>query len=659
MRTPNRLLAGIAALSFGGWLPVMAAAAAGRPAALPAGINKIQHVVVIFQENRSFDSYFGTYPGADGIPTSTAGSPGTCVPDPQTRRCIRPFPDHADRNGGGPHDDVNSASDVDGGKMDGFIAQAERGRRGCTDPTNPSCLEGSADDVMGYHTGSDIPNYWSYAQHFVLQDHMFESVHSWSFPSHLYLVSGWSARCGSSRDPMSCTGQVDPPNRTPANPTPFAWTDLTYLLHEKHVNWSWYLDHGAASGGRYQGKAGGGVPAIWNVLPGFSDVHEDDETANIRDLSAFDAGARDGTLPAVSWVMPDPADSEHPPALVSTGQSFVTRIVNEVMSGPDWGSSAIFLTWDDWGGFYDHVVPPTADALGYGIRVPALVISPYAKRGYIDHQTLSYDAYLKFIEDDFLGGARLDPATDGRPDPRPDVRENAPVLGDLVSDFDFTQAPQPPLLLPVNPHTTLTAPTGTGPGGATQPTSTATGAAPAGSLSQKGPVMPSALWVVVALVVVAVALFAGYAVGRSGAEPRTLYLLAVSLIGLVVAASGVVLALVGVVHLALPGPTARAGGQITLRDIARLPAATRAALTRALATHPRLLRALPASPTSIRDRGLLQLLVGLILALVGGGIYAYHWSLASGYRPDRRRRPPQPVPPADRDGGSAANRTGL
>jgi phospholipase C len=117
------------------------------------------------------------------------------------------------------------------------------------------------------------------------------------------------------------------------------------------------------------------------------------------------------------------------------------------MEGPDWNSTAIFLAWDDWGGFYDHVVPPKVDQNGYGIRVPGLVISPYAKKGYIDHQTLSFDAYLKFIEDDFLNGARLDPATDTRPDSRPSVRENAPVLGDLANDFDFNQSPRAPLIL--------------------------------------------------------------------------------------------------------------------------------------------------------------------------------------------------------------------
>ena len=107
------------------------------------------------------------------------------------------------------------------------------------------------------------------------------------------------------------------------------------------------------------------------------------------------------------------------------------------MRGPEWNSTAIFLSWDDWGGFYDHVQPPQVDESGYGIRVPGLVISPYAKKGFIDHQTLSFDSSLKFIEDDFLSPERLDPKTDGRPDPRPTIRETEPILGDVRAGLRF------------------------------------------------------------------------------------------------------------------------------------------------------------------------------------------------------------------------------
>ena len=149
--------------------------------------------------------------------------------------------------------------------------------------------------------------------------------------------------------------------------------------------------------------------------------------------------------------MPSQEVSEHPPAPISKGQAYVTTLVNSIMGSRCWKSSAIFVSWDDWGGFYDHVVPPSVDENGYGIRVPGLVISPYAKRGYIDHQQLSHDAYLKFIEDDFLAGQRLDPRTDGRPDPRPDVRERMLGAADLAHDFNFSQTPRQALLLPPKP----------------------------------------------------------------------------------------------------------------------------------------------------------------------------------------------------------------
>jgi phospholipase C len=432
-----------------------------------SGIHKIQHIIVIQQENRSFDSYFGTYPGADGIP-STA-----CVPDPRTSACVRPYPDHADVNGGGPHGQTNATADINGGKMDGFVGQALAGKKGCTDPTNPACTNSATPDVMGYHTQSDIPNYWTYAQDFALQDHMFEPNASWSLPEHLFMVSEWSAHCTQHDNPASCTNALQtpgtPPNnnvgtgKTPQKGPIYAWTDLTYLLHKDNVSWGYYVVAGTEPDCENDSavscapvKQNAKTPGIWNPLPFFDTVKADGQEGNIQSVDNFYHAAANGTLPSVSWVVPSGAVSEHPPGAVSAGQSYVTSLINAVMHSPEWNSTAIFLNWDDWGGFYDHVTPPTVDQNGYGLRVPAMVISPYAKHGYLDHQTLSFDAYDKFIEDDFLGGQRLDPHTDGRPDPRPDVRETASILGDLVNDFDFTQSPRPPVVLPVHPTTTLT-----------------------------------------------------------------------------------------------------------------------------------------------------------------------------------------------------------
>ena len=445
------------------------------------GIHRIKHVVIVMQENRSFDTYFGTFPGADGLPRS-GGQFTVCVPDPANGGCVQPYHNPADVDGGGPHSEVNATADIDGGKMDGFVGQAEHGQRGCGNTTNPVCTNGSATkDVMGWKDARDIPNYWTYASDFALQDHMFEPNASWSLPQHLFLVSEWSARCANANDPESCVNALqNPVNPAPARaragrtragaprpaatpraaaggtsvPSLYAWTDLTWLMDRAHVGWKYYVAPGtepdcedSSEQTCVQKKQSAGTPGIWNPLPYFTDVRNDHQLGNIQDLSHFTADARNGRLPAVSWIAPNGAQSEHPPGRVSAGQGYVTGLVNAIMKSPDWSSTAIFLTWDDWGGFYDHVVPPRVDQNGYGLRVPGMVISPYAKKGFIDHQTLSHDAYAKFIEDDFLGGRRLDPRTDGRPDPRPDVRENLAQLGNLEADFDFNQTPRAPVIL--------------------------------------------------------------------------------------------------------------------------------------------------------------------------------------------------------------------
>ena len=297
------------------------------------------------QENRSFDSYFGTFPGADGISMAN-GVPTVCVPDPATKGCVRPFHDPRDRNGGGPHGERDAALDVNGGRMDGFVAQQEAGlQRSCTNVNDPSCgaRYDGLPDAMGYHDEREIPNYWAYARSFVLQDRMFEPNASWSLPEHLFMVSGWSARCADPRDPLSCRDALqDPGLPTAANPTPYAWTDLTYLLHKRGVSWAYYLDEGAEPDCADSEMLcspqpqTAGVPSIWNPLPGFVTVRDDGERGNVQELSRFFAAARDGKLPAVSWIVPNGRDSEHPPALVSVGQAYVTRIVNAIMRSPNW-----------------------------------------------------------------------------------------------------------------------------------------------------------------------------------------------------------------------------------------------------------------------------------------------------------------------------------
>ncbi len=469
-------------------------------APIPAGIHKIKHVVLIMQENRSFDSYFGTYPGADGIP-GLAGNPGPlpCSPNtspsaggakrgrhhkhrhhvraPSGPACVTPFHDRYDENHGGPHSFGNAIADIAGGAMNGYVGQVNKALKSCASTLNPACTGSSTTgqtDVMGYHNGADIPNYWTYAHNFVLQDHMFQSNLSWSLPSHLYMVSAWAAHCTTPGDQWSCTSARQHPGNPPGfghgknkatSPPSYAWTDITYLMHRYGVNWRYYVFKGSEPDCENDAALacapvpqGPKTPGIWNPLPYFTTVQQDHQLGNITSLSHFFQAARNGTLPAVSFIDPNRQVSEHPTALVSAGQTYVTGLINAIMRGPDWKSTAIFVAWDDWGGFYDHVMPTFVDQLGYGLRVPAFVVSPYAKKGYIDHQTLSFDAYLKFIEDDFLNGQRIDPLSDGRPDPRPDVRENAPPLGNLVKDFNFNQTPRPPMFLNVRPKTDMIEP---------------------------------------------------------------------------------------------------------------------------------------------------------------------------------------------------------
>lgn len=419
------------------------------------------------EENHSFDNYFGTFPSLDSScgashATPCGINPAACLPDPATGGCDTPFhlaPGSPYPNGyvhDLPHNITAARADIDQGKMDQFVAQEQRS---CKCPTHES---------MGWFDASDIPIFWRYAENYTLLDNLFEPNISWSYPSHLMMVSDWSAVCTSDVDPLSCTGAASPNSLLaaatwPANSIP--WTDLTWLLHTYGVNWSYYVADGTEPDCDPAGCTAGiaaGTPSIWNPLPWFVDVQKDGELGNIKDITNFFSDVSSGNLPAVSWIVPNKNESGHPNTSTNAGsEAYVVSLVNAIESSSAWDSTAILLAWDDWGGEYDNVVPPTVDKLGFGLRVPTILISPYARKGFIDGQVMSFDAYNKFIEDNFLGGHRLDPNTDGRPDSRTTVREADPILGNLMNEFDFTQQPSallfPTLRMPaaVTPGTTV------------------------------------------------------------------------------------------------------------------------------------------------------------------------------------------------------------
>ncbi len=389
---------------------------------MPPGLDKIQHFVFIMQENRSFDHYFASYPGADGLPA------GICLTAPGVAECVASYLDSNDVNRGGPHGWPAAHDDIDNGLMDGFVARsyaiAGPSEKACA-PPEPMCPPGTDPrDVMGYHDYHLIPNYWSYANLYVLQDRLFESVESWSLPAHLYMLAAQSG------------GYV----ATYPLPTQFTFPEITELLGSGGINWKYYVTSGTIPDtvddetvGTPTQQQDPQTYTIWNPLPAFPAVAQNPSLFNrLQDSSQFYLDAASGALPQVSWIIPNSEVSEHPNSGVRAGMAYVTGLVNAVMKGPQWNSTAIFIAWDDWGGFYDHVAPPQVDAYGLGARVPGLVISPYARQGFVDHNTYSFDSWLRLVEERF-GIATL-------------TNRDSQAL-DMIDAFDFSQQPRKPVLL--------------------------------------------------------------------------------------------------------------------------------------------------------------------------------------------------------------------
>ena len=408
------LLLGAAAL-------IMVSRSVSAPPPAPPGLEKINHFVFIMQENRSFDEYFGTYPGVDGV------SSGVCLQGPAGTPCVQLYHDTNDVQKGGPHGWTNAIADVDDTKMDGFLSQSYGANTTNCVPPDPECSPGSDPrDVMGWHDYNEIANYWNYAHLYVLQDRMFESVLSYSLPAHLYMVAAQSG---------GYTGYKQ------AEPQSYSFPEITQLLASGQISWKYYITSGNIPDTE-DGTVTGTLPnqmqdpykyGFWNPLAAFPAVMDNPvQKSRLQDVSQFYEDCKNGTLSQVSWVIPSSPVSDHPPAQVSASMEYVTGLVNAVMNSPNWNDTAIFIAWDDWGGFYDHVVPPKVDRYGLGIRVPALAISPYTKQNVVDHNTYSFESWLKIVEERF----GVTPLT---------ARDNTAL--DMIDAFDFTQQPRPPVLL--------------------------------------------------------------------------------------------------------------------------------------------------------------------------------------------------------------------
>ena len=416
---------------------------------------KIQHIIFIVQENHSFDNYFGTYPGTNGIsnisiplnindtamgyvspyhlsatvPVSIVGDelpPGISDPDDLTAAMANPTSPYHLSN-----ESISKALSnawaaahkaYDNGKMDGFVT-----------------AEGSI-LTMGYYDNQDIPYYWDYANHYVLDDNFFSSEMGPSLPNHLYIASGASGPT-SLVYPWVLNGTVinDPSGNFSLRGIDFTWATLAQELSKANIKWTWY-----------DGDVNATAPTIWNVLPLFNyfQTHPNQLTEHVKNTQDFVTDVQKNKLPAVSWIIPgewhpptlpavfaNQSISEHPPARSDAGMDYVAYLVNQVMKSPAWSSTAIVITWDDYGGFYDHVPPPQIDQYGEGFRVPTLVISPWAKPHYIDHTEYEFGSLLRLAEVNF----------------------NLPTLGgrdktanDMMNSFNFSQKPQPKLIEPAN-----------------------------------------------------------------------------------------------------------------------------------------------------------------------------------------------------------------
>ena len=389
--------------------PTASAAPTTPTATIP---DPIQHIVILVKENRSFDNYFGTFPGADGTRVGRL-SDGRVVP-------LLHGPDHTLLDIAHQGDAARVA--VADGHMDGFDRL-------------PGAIQDGQNIALSQLYQSDIPNYWAYARTFTLDDHFFSTILGPSFPNHLVTVLGDSHNTvdnpvlntyhswGCDAGQFTKVDAVDPQTGSHYFTRPcFDAGTLPDALQKAGISWKYYAP------GQYQSGY------IWSALNSIKHIRYSPLwTTNVPDTSQFIKDVQAGALPQVSWVVMNEQVSEHLPYSACLGENWTVHQLNALMGSPLWSSTAVFLTWDDFGGFYDHVAPPHIDPIAYGPRVPTIVISPYARPGFVDHRRYDFGSILRYVEDKF-GLLPL-----GKYDS---------LASSIGADLDPKQKPIPPLVLP-------------------------------------------------------------------------------------------------------------------------------------------------------------------------------------------------------------------
>ena len=386
----------------------------------------IKHVVIVVKENHTFDNYFGAFPGADGI-TQIVTPHGTITP-PHA-------PDHTPRDL--CHQHSCALMDYAGGAMTGW------------DSVSGSTNNGD-DLAYAQYDEADIPNYWQYARHFTLADRFFANELGPSFPGHMFTLAaqaGWATGnpntqilhpywgCDQAAGTQVTIDQAGTCNEQQVFPC-FQIPSVPDVL-PAGVDWKFYGSNFYV------------LSEIWSMFNGIDSIRNGPGWANVVNANTFDSDVDTGKLAAVTWLVDQDLADEHPGVGgVCAGENWTVGHLDHLMASSYWQDTAIIFTMDDFGGWYDHVVPPrqygcdTSAPYGLGFRLPMIVISPYARPGFVFHEVAEQASIPRFIERVF-GATRtlssIDPAAqDGQ-------------ANDLFGAFDFTQTPLPPLMLQTRP----------------------------------------------------------------------------------------------------------------------------------------------------------------------------------------------------------------